>query len=126
MLDETFEYLESEKVKKESAYSTFSWLKFTHLVMLHLFCFSVYYFNELSTNFLVNFVVKTFDNNKVTLNWFSQEFAYCSSLVVLLILQRKKPSFTYEIIVVDDGSRDATSKVGEIEIVTLLLLFGVQ
>ena len=32
------------------------------------------------------------------------------------VFQKKKPSFTYEIIVVDDGSKDATSKVGEMEI----------
>ena len=29
--------------------------------------------------------------------------------------QKNNPSFTYEIIVVDDGSKDSTSKVGETE-----------
>ena len=29
--------------------------------------------------------------------------------------QKNKPSFTYEILVVDDGSKDATSKVSEKE-----------
>ncbi len=29
-------------------------------------------------------------------------------------IQKQDPSFTYELIIVDDGSRDKTSKVGEI------------
>lgn len=33
--------------------------------------------------------------------------------------QKNKPSFTYEILVVDDGSKDATSKVSEKERIRL-------
>jgi len=29
--------------------------------------------------------------------------------------KKSKPSFTYEVIVVDDGSKDSTSKVGKME-----------
>lgn len=35
---------------------------------------------------------------------------------LFVTFQKNKPSFTYEIIVVDDGSKDATSKVSKMEI----------
>jgi len=34
--------------------------------------------------------------------------------LIAFFFKKQKPSFTYEIIVVDDGSKDATSEVSEL------------
>ena len=40
---------------------------------------------------------------------------FTNEVTCVLPLQKKQPSFTYEVIIVNDGSTDRTSEVGERE-----------